>query len=109
MRTLLADQPRTRSRRLAPLLVVAMAFGASGVAAAQPAAGETAPEFYERFAFEAADTDGDGFISEAELARDAAAGFSGLDQDRSGTLPRRNSRRTIRRCSPGSTSMATAC
>jgi Ca2+-binding EF-hand superfamily protein len=41
---------------------------------------------YERLAFDAADIDGDGFISEAELARDAAAGFSGLDQDRSETL-----------------------
>jgi Ca2+-binding EF-hand superfamily protein len=40
----------------------------------------------ERFAFDAADTNGDGFVSEAELARDAAAGFSGLDRDRSETL-----------------------
>ena len=41
---------------------------------------------YERLAFDAADSDGDGGISEAELTRDAAAGFSGLDKDRSGTL-----------------------
>ncbi len=39
-----------------------------------------APLSYERFAFEAADTNGDGLISEAELARDAAAGFSGTRQ-----------------------------
>ena len=44
------------------------------------------PGMAERFAFDAADTNGDGFVSEAELARDAAAGFSGLDKDRSGTL-----------------------
>jgi Ca2+-binding EF-hand superfamily protein len=44
------------------------------------------PGAYERLAFDAADTDGDGFVSEAELARDAAAGFSGLDKDRSGSL-----------------------
>ena len=40
----------------------------------------------EHFAFDAADTNGDDEISEAELARDAAAGFSGLDVDRSLTL-----------------------
>lgn len=41
---------------------------------------------YERLAFDAADADGDGLVSEAELARDAAAGFSGLDKDRSYAL-----------------------
>lgn len=49
------------------------------------AAGECACG-YDQVAFDAADTDGDGFISEAELARDAAAGFSGLDRDGSETL-----------------------
>ena len=34
---------------------------------------------YEELAFEAADTDGDNLVSEGEFARDAAAGFSGLD------------------------------
>lgn len=37
------------------------------------------PVSAEAFAFDAADTNGDGLVSEAELARDAAAGFSGLD------------------------------
>jgi Ca2+-binding EF-hand superfamily protein len=41
---------------------------------------------YEQFAFDAADTDGDERISEAEFVRDAAAGFSGLDRDRDGKL-----------------------
>ena len=67
-------------------LAVAMALGAIGAAVAQQADGDTEPGAYERFAFDAADTDGDGFVSEAEMARDAAAGFSGLDNDGSGTL-----------------------
>ncbi len=33
------------------------------------------------FAFDVADRDGDGVISEAELAYDTAAGFAGLDAD----------------------------
>jgi Ca2+-binding EF-hand superfamily protein len=37
---------------------------------------------YEQLAFEAADTDGDSLVSEAEFVRDAAAAFSGLDADR---------------------------
>ena len=80
-----------RAIALAPILVRPLyAAGAMtvamGMAVAQEADGDMAPGFYERLAFEAADTDGDGFVSEAELARDAAAGFSGLDQDRSETL-----------------------
>ena len=77
---------------MAPILVRslyaagAMTVGAMGTAVAQEADGDRPPGFYERLAFEAADTDGDSFVSEAELARDAAAGFSGLDEDRSGTL-----------------------
>jgi Ca2+-binding EF-hand superfamily protein len=77
---------------IAPVLVsaayvaIAITFGATGTAAAQQADGGVEPGVYERFAFDAADTDGDGFVSEAELARDAAAGFSGLDRDGSGTL-----------------------
>jgi Ca2+-binding EF-hand superfamily protein len=65
---------------------MAIALGVFGTAGAQEAGDSMAPGFYERFAFDAADTDGDGFISEAEFARDAAAGFSGLDKDRSETL-----------------------
>ena len=85
-------RPRRRAIAIAPILVrslyaaVAMTVGAMGTAVAQEADGDMAPGFYERLAFEAADTDGDGFVSEAELARDAAGGFSGLDQDRSETL-----------------------
>ncbi len=41
---------------------------------------------YEMWAFEAADTDGDDLISEAEFARDAAAAFAGLDANRDGKL-----------------------
>lgn len=44
------------------------------------------PTSVEGFAFDAADTDGDGLISEAELARDAAAGFTSLDADGDGLL-----------------------
>lgn len=87
---------RTPTRRAAPLAVpsapmmvgmaVALILGASGTAGAQPVDPDAPPYFYERFAFEVADTDGDGLVSEAEFARDAAAAFSGLDQDRSGTL-----------------------
>jgi Ca2+-binding EF-hand superfamily protein len=52
---------------------------------AQQAGGE--PEYsFEAVAFDAADTDGDGVVSEAELARDAAHGFAALDKDGSGTL-----------------------
>jgi Ca2+-binding EF-hand superfamily protein len=65
---------------------LAMALGAIGTAVAQQADAGAEPGAYERFAFDAADTDGDGFVSEAELARDAAAGFSGLDVDRSEML-----------------------
>jgi EF-hand domain pair/EF hand len=81
-----------RAIALAPILARslyaagAMTIGAMGMAVAQEADGAMTPGFYERLAFEAADTDGDGFVNEAELARDAAAGFSGLDQDRSETL-----------------------
>ena len=45
------------------------------------------PEYsIEEIAFIAADTDGDGVVSAAELARDAAHGFATLDKDGSGTL-----------------------
>jgi Ca2+-binding EF-hand superfamily protein len=67
-------------------LAVAVTLGVIGTALAQQATGDVAPGFNERLAFDVADTDGDGLVSEAELARDAAAGFSGLDVDRSGTL-----------------------
>src|SRR5688572_10712236 len=40
----------------------------------------------ERFAFDAADSDGNGVVGEAELTRDAARGFAALDKDGSQTL-----------------------
>ena len=52
-----------------------------------PAAEIPGPEYsIEEIAFIAADTDGDGIITEAEIARDAARGFATLDKDGSGTL-----------------------
>jgi hypothetical protein len=41
---------------------------------------------YEKIAFEAADTDGNNLVSEAEFVRDAAAAFAGLDFNRDGKL-----------------------
>jgi Ca2+-binding EF-hand superfamily protein len=58
---------------------------AAGTAMAQQAASMDA-HATERFAFDAADTDGDGVINEAEMARDAAVGFASLDKDGSDTL-----------------------
>jgi hypothetical protein len=69
-------------------IAIAMTLGAVGPTVAQEADGgaATCPCTYERVAFDAADTDGDGFVSEAELARDAAVGFASLDKDGSMTL-----------------------
>ena len=66
-------------------LLTAMA-GAAAAEDAQPAAIHTFTYSYERMAFDTADTNGDGLVSEAELARDAAVGFAELDKDGSGTL-----------------------
>jgi Ca2+-binding EF-hand superfamily protein len=68
------------------LAVTLAACGMVASALAQEMGGVDEAQISERIAFEAADTDGDGRVSEAELARDAAAGFSGLDRDRSRTL-----------------------
>ena len=70
----------------AAYLALAMTLAPLSAAGAQQGDPSPTPGVYERLAFEAADTNGDGFVSEAELARDAAAGFSGLDRDRSETL-----------------------
>ena len=66
-------------------VALALTLGASGPALAQvdPA---IPPDIDPRLAFDAADTNGDGYVSEGELARDAAVGFSSLDKDRDGTL-----------------------
>ena len=66
-------------------VVVAMTLGAIGPALAQVDP-SIPPDIDPRLAFDAADTNGDGFVSEGELARDAAVGFSSLDKDRDGTL-----------------------
>jgi Ca2+-binding EF-hand superfamily protein len=66
--------------------VAAVAGGALGTAKAEFADETFTPNVQERFGFDAADTNGDNFISEGELARDAAAGFSGLDRDHDGRL-----------------------
>ena len=56
-------------------------------AAVAPADEIDGPEYsIEEIAFIAADTDGDGVVTEAEMARDAARGFATLDKDGSGTL-----------------------
>jgi Ca2+-binding EF-hand superfamily protein len=67
-------------------LAVAVAVGMISPALGQQGDPVIPPGMAERFAFDAADTNGDGFVSEGELARDAAVGFSALDKDRSETL-----------------------
>jgi Ca2+-binding EF-hand superfamily protein len=70
----------------AATLVALVAGGSTARAeAAAPVTGEM-PWASDRFAFDIADSDGDGRINEAEFAADAAAGFAGLDRDGSGTL-----------------------
>lgn len=73
-----------RSNRCAGACAAALMVLLGGVAWAD--LDEDLPSSAEGFAFDAADTDGDGMISEGELARDAAAGFVGLDADGDGLL-----------------------
>ncbi len=73
------------------LFAVAMTALAATSVLAQQAATIVPPtglsgSSYEHLAFDVADTDGDGRIDEAELTRDAAAAFSGLDIDRNEVL-----------------------
>jgi Ca2+-binding EF-hand superfamily protein len=63
-------------------VVAGSTVGAAGTAWAQ----EASAYDWERVAFDAADTDVDGIINEAEMARDAAVGFAALDKDGSVTL-----------------------
>ena len=88
----LPDQGRARRGTTTPLsllpsawVAVATVLGATAPALAQVGP-DIPPDIAERVAFGAADTNGDGYVSEAELARDAAAGFSGLDTDRNEKL-----------------------
>ena len=91
-----------KSGWLVPALALVAAVGSSGIALAQQSGG--APEVsFEAVAFDAADTDGDGFVSEAELTRDAAHGFATLDRNGDGKLAPGSWRPTIRRCSRRST------
>ena len=94
MLALLAVRPRgtarviTRCLALPTSIFIAATLGAIGVVAAQQTNCNcaTTADFNEHLAFDAADTNGDGFVSEAELARDAAVGFASLDKDGSMTL-----------------------
>ncbi len=81
----------SRVRILLPSVSFAIAVmaGVAGPAAAQQpsaAADIECPCTDEQIAFDAADTNGDGYVSLPELARDAAVGFATLDKDGSGTL-----------------------
>lgn len=72
---------KSSARIVAPSLCCALALvgGSFNFAYAQQAGGAApgmATMGSERLAFDAADTDYDGLVSEAELARDAAVGFS---------------------------------
>jgi Ca2+-binding EF-hand superfamily protein len=74
-----------RWRSAAILAVGASLLCSGGPVLGQPAAGISAYD-EEQFAFDAADSDRDGVINEAEMTRDAAVGFAALDKDGSGTL-----------------------
>jgi Ca2+-binding EF-hand superfamily protein len=66
---------------------LAAGFAAMATLGGAAAWAQMGPEYaVEEIAFIAADTDGDGMVSEAEMARDAARGFATLDKDGSGTL-----------------------
>jgi len=60
----------------------ALVLASAALAAQTPTGGAPGAYAAERLAFEAADSDGDGRVSEAEMARDAAAAFSTLDRNR---------------------------
>ena len=76
-----------RRYSLALCLVLAVTAGAASGTLAEQGKGDPddpmdlGPAF-QKVAFDAADTDGDGLVSEAEFVRDAAAGFAGLDANR---------------------------
>jgi Ca2+-binding EF-hand superfamily protein len=72
-----------RRRSLLTAYMTAMAALVSPHVMAQQAGDEFSAE---EIAFMAADTDGDGVVTEAELARDAAHGFATLDKNGDGKL-----------------------
>jgi Ca2+-binding EF-hand superfamily protein len=76
-------------RRYARALFLGFAMAAWSVAGANAEQGKGDPDdpmdlgpAFQKVAFDAADTDGDGLVSEAEFTRDAAAAFAGLDANR---------------------------
>jgi hypothetical protein len=75
---------RTRARCRVAVAAAGLSAVLAGSAVAQLDDG--LPMSMEAFAFDAADTNGDALVDEAELARDAAAGFAGLDTDGDGLL-----------------------
>jgi len=68
------------------LMAIGMTFALTFTTGAVAGSADDCECLYERLAFEIADTNDDGFIDEGEFARDAAAGFSGLDDDHAGFL-----------------------
>ena len=79
--------PSDRRPWLAAVAALAAFCATPAWAQSDPLDEITGPEYsIEEIAFVAADTDGDGVVSAAELARDAAHGFATLDKDGSGTL-----------------------
>jgi Ca2+-binding EF-hand superfamily protein len=68
------------------ITVMAAAVDPAMAQPADAAAGASYSYSAEQIAFDAADTNNDGFVSLPELARDAAVGFATLDKDGSMTL-----------------------
>jgi Ca2+-binding EF-hand superfamily protein len=66
------------------LVVIALA---GQIVLVAPAMAQMEPDV-ARAAFDAADTNGDGIVDEAELTADAASAFSGLDRNRDNVLER---------------------
>ena len=68
----------------AALVAIGLTFALTFAPEAIAGSADDCECLYERLAFEIADTNDDGFIDEGEFTRDAAAGFSGLDDDNAG-------------------------
>jgi hypothetical protein len=75
-------RPMMRVALMAIGLTLALTFSTAAIAGSA----DDCECLYERLAFEIADTNDDGYIDEGEFTRDAAAGFSGLDDDHAGFL-----------------------
>lgn len=87
----MASDASTNGRRCRPILPVAilaigLTFALTFATGAAASGADDCECLYERLAFEIADTNDDGFIDEGEFTRDAAAGFSGLDDDHAGVI-----------------------